>query len=231
MDAVTSPPRRVTSVEEVLERVLELRAATPRGRALLVALSGIDGAGKGFVAERLRERLVATGLATALVGVDGWLRLPHERFDAYRPGEHFYRRALRLEEMLERLVLPLRDRRSVDVVADFAEETAMAYRRHRHAFEDVDVVLVEGIQLLKRAYREHYDLAVWIDCSFETALERALARRQEGLSAEETVHAYRTIYFPAQRLHFELDDPRGSADVLLENDRRLASPHGAAVRQ
>jgi uridine kinase len=83
-------------------------------------------------------------------------------------------------------------------------------------------VLLEGVQLLKRAFREHYDLAVWIDCSFDTALERALARRQEGLSAEETLHAYRTIYFPAQTLHFELDDPRGSADVLLENDPCLA---------
>jgi uridine kinase len=114
MNAVTSLPRRVTRVEELLERVLDLRAATPRGRALLVALSGIDGAGKGVVAARLGDLLRARGLATALVGVDAWLRLPHERFDAYRPGEHFYARALRLEEMFERLVLPLRERRSVE---------------------------------------------------------------------------------------------------------------------
>jgi uridine kinase len=226
MNAVTSLPRRVTRVEELLERVLDLRAATPRGRALLVALSGIDGAGKGYLAERLRDRLVEADVRTALVGADAWLRLPHERFDAYRPAEHFYARALRLDEMFERLVLPLRERRSLDVVADFAEETACAYRRHRYAFQDVDVVLVEGIQLLKRAYREHYDLAVWIDCTFETALERALARRQEGLSAEETVHAYRTIYFPAQTLHFELDDPRGSADMLFENDPPRVRPQG-----
>jgi hypothetical protein len=42
------------------------------------------------------------------------------------------------------------------------------------------VVVVEGIYLLKRELRAHHDVSLWIDCSFETALERALAREQEG---------------------------------------------------
>ena len=29
------------------------------------------------------------------------------------------------------------------------------------------------------------------------------------------------IYFPAQKIHFELDDPRSAADVILTNDPRL----------
>ena len=50
---------------------------------------------------------------------------------------------------------------------------ATAYRRERYRFADVDVILLEVIFLLKRAYRYHYDLSIWIECNFETALRHA----------------------------------------------------------
>ena len=52
-------------------------------------------------------------------------------------------------------------------------------------FRDIDVVLVEGTFIFKQAHRSYFDIAVWIDCSLETALERALRRGQEGLPLPE----------------------------------------------
>ena len=83
------------------------------------------------------------------------------------------------------------------------------------------MIVLEGIFLLKTEYRRLYDLSVWIECSFETARERALARGQEGLSPAETVRAYETIYFPAQRIHFARDHPQAASDIVLLNDGRL----------
>jgi uridine kinase len=200
-----------------------------RSRALLVAISGIDGAGKGHVARQVEASLTARGVRVAAVSVDPWLRLPRERFNPADPARHFYERAIRFEEMFQTLVLPLRDRRSIRIEADAAEETATAYHRRLWEFEDVDVVLLEGIYLFRRAYRSHYDLACWLDCSFETALERAIARGQEGLGPEETVGAYRSIYFPAQEIHLARDAPRESADVVLSNDSSGRPPAGAVT--
>jgi uridine kinase len=199
-------------------------AAAHRGarrRSVLAAITGIDGSGKGYVTARIARALERLGIRVATVNVDGWLNLPHVRFDAANPAEHFYLHAIRFEELFSHLVLPLRDLRSVRVEANFAEETATAFRRRTYVFEDIDVILLEGIYLLKRAYRNHYDLSVWLDCSFETALERAIARGQEGLSPVATVHAYRSIYFPAQEIHFQRDAPRAAATVLVVNDPRL----------
>jgi len=199
------------------------------GRALLVAISGIDGSGKGHVTSQVSASLAARGLRVAPLSVDPWLRLPHERFDPADPSRHFYARAIRFEEMFETLVLPLRDRRSIRLEADAVEETAIAYHRRRWEFDDVDVVLLEGIYLFQTPYRLHYDLACWLDCSFETALERAIARGQEGLGPEETARAYRSIYFPAQEIHFERDSPRESADVVFSNDPSGRPPAGAVT--
>jgi len=208
----------VDSLQPAIDRIRAARRRVATDRGLLVALSGIDGSGKGYVTARIATALERDGLRPAVINIDGWLNLPHLRFSPCRPAAHFYAHALRFEEMFARLVLPLRDRRSVRLVADHVEETATTYRRHLYEFDDIDVILLEGIYLLKRSFRGQYDLSIWVECGFETALARAIARGQEGLSPAATARAYRTIYFPAQRIHLERDDPRGSADLLLPND-------------
>jgi len=200
------------------------RSGVSPGRSLLVGLSGIDGAGKGFLAGELCRELERTSLRVALLNVDGWLNLPAVRFSPRNPAEHFYRHALRLEEMFSDLVLPLRERGTHRLTAHYAEETATAYRDYRYEFREIDVVLLEGIFIYKRAHRSCFDLAIWIDCSFETALERALRRGQEGLRPAETIMAYETTFFPAQRLHCQRDEPRRLADGVLVNDPRLSAP-------
>jgi uridine kinase len=207
-------------MNDVVERIMATREGVPRERAVLVAVSGIDGSGKGYVTGRIVEALGKRGLVAVALNLDAWLALPPVRFSAERPAEHFYRHAVRFDEMFERLVLPLKESRAVRVEADVADETAHAFRRHTFEYHDVDVVVLEGIFLLKPAFRARYDLAFWVECGFDTALVRALRRAQEGLSYDETIHTYRTIYFPAQLIHFALDDPRSLADAIIANDIR-----------
>jgi uridine kinase len=225
--------RELNGLSAIVQEIADRRERHPPGMALLVGLSGIDGSGKGYVAGRLVAALIACGLRAEVINLDGWLNLPPVRFDPGRPAENFYENALRLDQLFARLVMPLRSTRSARVAMDFAEETATSYRPHTYEFEDLDVIILEGAYLFKRAYRGHFDLAVWIDCSWETALERAIARAQEGLPPDETVRAYRTIYFPAEEIHLARDDPRGSADLILPNDPRLdeREPAGSPARR
>lgn len=213
------------NLNDVVDMILRSRRDIPPDRSLLAAISGIDGCGKGYLTANLHDRL-AGPLKVAAVGIDGWLNLPGKRFDPQNLAEHFYRNGLRLDDMFEQFALPLKARRSCHIEMDFAEETATAYRKQRYDFDDIDVVLLEGVYLLKRQYRPHFDLAFWIDCTFETALERALARGQEHLARAETIRAYQTIYFPAQKIHFERDEPRASASAVVVNDPRLEPSGG-----
>jgi len=189
---------------------------------LVVGLSGIDGSGKGFVAKQIEARLALHSIAAANINVDGWLNLPNRRFNSTRPAEHFYENAIRFDELFAKLLLPLRECRSVNLAANFVEETAKSYRQRTYNFKNVGVVLVEGIFLFKSEHRKLFDLAIWVDCSFPTALSRALARAQEGLSPAETIRAYETIYFPAQKIHFDRDNPRETAHLIIDNDQTAA---------
>jgi uridine kinase len=208
----------MVGIDAAVEMILAGRRRVPAHESMLVAVSGIDGSGKGYVTERIIACIQRKSLHAVTVNVDGWLNFPSRRFHKERPEEHFYRHAIRFDDMFEQLILPLKRQRSIRVEADLAEETATVYHRHVYDFRDVDVIVLEGIYLLKRAFRRYYNLALWVNCSFETALIRALRREQEGLSPNETIQAYQTIYFLAQYIHFALDDLRSSADAILDND-------------
>jgi uridine kinase len=208
----------MSGIEEVVRKILERRAKIPDTRSLLVGLSGIDGCGKGYLATQLQAHLALRGVIPAILNVDGWLNLPQKRFDQSAPAVNFYENAIRLDQFFSQLVLPLRNWRSVHLLADVVEETASDYRKHTYDYRDVSVILVEGIFLFKPEYRKYFDLAIWIDCSFPTALARAIDRAQEGLSPAHTIAAYDTIYFPAQRIHLARDKPRENADLIFEND-------------
>jgi uridine kinase len=202
-------------------KIALLRSKIAPSNALLVGISGIDAGGKGFVTAKLASVLKHNGFKTAVINVDGWLNLPNVRFGGQNAGKHFYKHALRLDEMFERLILPLKQCGSVDIESDLTEETAAEFRRHRYSIDHADVVLLEGIFIFKRQYRKLFDLKIWVDCSFETAIKRAALRSQESLSVDDTVKAYRSIYFPAQITHFKRDQPRESADLTIVNDDRL----------
>lgn len=209
------------NLDTICDRILGKQRQVPPARSTLVGISGIDASGKGYLTAELAEELRRQGLHAAVLNVDGWLNLPSQRFNPVEPAQHFYEHALRLDEMFADLVLPLRDQRRVRICMEFVEETAIAFQRRTVEYADVDIVLLEGIFLFKRPYRAHFDLRLWIDCTFDTALQRAISRGQEALSPDETVRAYRTIYFPAQELHFQLDNPRACADAVIVNDPAL----------
>ena len=210
-----------STLQTVVDEILDARGSVPAERSVLAAVSGIDAAGKGYFTGRLVGALRDKGVRAVAINADAWLNIG--RFDPSNLPEHYYNDAIRFEEMFAGTVLPLRDRRSLRVEINYAEETSTEYERRSYEFEDVDVIVLEGIYLLKREFQAHYDRSVWIECGFETALERALARGQEGLPPDETVRDYRDIYNPAQELHFQRDNPKGAATLLVNNDARLGA--------
>jgi uridine kinase len=202
----------------VVDAIAQKRGAVAPDRAVLVGISGIDGSGKGFVTANLARALQAKSLSVALISADDWLNLPDVCINSDNFREHFYQHAIRFDEMFERLILPLKQNRGINITADCADAKATTFCKHHYEFRNIDIVLLEGIFLFKPGCRGYFDLKIWIECSFETALQRAIARGQEGLPPAETMKAFETIYLPAQRIHLARDNPREIADIIFANE-------------
>ncbi|REJ75982.1 MAG: hypothetical protein DWQ47_10150 [Acidobacteria bacterium] len=99
--------------------------------AFLAGIPGLDASGKGWAADRLMEILTGEGIRVGRLTADHWLSLPEVRFSDTDPGGNFYRNGLRLSEMFEGTVLPLKRERKIESWIDVLglEETLDAFER------------------------------------------------------------------------------------------------------
>ena len=188
-----------------------------------VAISGIDASGKGYVAKRLESELTRKGLRVANINVDLWQNPLLIRLAKENEAENFYQNVFRWNDVFNQLIIPLRKNRSIQLTSRLIASHADEYFDFEFNYTDIDILLIEGIFLFQQKYLEHYDYKVWIDCSFETGLQRALSRNVEKLTMERLIEDYGKYYYPAQRLHFNKDNPKALTDIIYCNDQLVGT--------
>jgi len=183
-----------------------------------IGVSGIDASGKGFVSRLLQSELEKQNLKVANINIDPWQNPLTVRLQKEDPARNFYNNVFRWDDFFSQLILPLKKTGSIYLETRLIRTDADEYYPFTYHLHKPDILLIEGIFLFKRELLEHYDFTIWIDCSFETGLRRAIVRNSENLSEEQLTRDYRIYYYPAQRYHFQKDDPRSAASIVYNND-------------
>ena len=135
-------------------------------------------------------------------------------------AENVYENIFRWQEFFQQLVIPLQRDKSIQLNTRLIRSDADVYYPFTYHYENLDILLIEGILLFREKYIPCYDYKIWIECSFETGLQRAIHRNVEKLDELQLIFDYNTYYYPAQRLHIDRDNPRSSADIIFNNDKQ-----------
>lgn len=133
-------------------------------------------------------------------------------------AENVYENIFRWNDFFEQLVFPLQKNKCIYLETKGIRSDEDVYYPLVYNFKNVEILLIEGILIFKEKYFPNYDYKVWIDCSFETGLQRAISRNVENIPEEQLIHDYDVFYYAAQRLHFERDDPKQAADFIYFNE-------------
>ncbi len=184
-------------------------------RARLVAVDGVDGAGKTVLADELAALLESRGTPVVRVGVDGF---HHRRAVRYRRGptspEGFYLDSYDVDRFRAEVVDAARAGRPVRT-AVFDHRTDRPVDTPPVPVPPGGVVLVDGIFLHRPELEDAWDLSVFLRASFAVTFRRMSAR--DGCPADpgDTRNAR---YVGGQRLYLAERDPQARADVLVDHD-------------
>jgi uridine kinase len=181
---------------------------------VVVAVDGVDGAGKTVFAGHLTEVVAAVGRPVLRASLDDFHR---PRVERYRRGrnspEGFWLDAFDHVAFVRPVVEPLRAGvqvrlRSHDLASDRAVDAPPV------AVRPGTVLVVDGLFLHRDELAGRWDLSVWLDVPFEVTAARMAAR--DGTPADPD-HPRMRRYVEGQRRYFAACSPWDRADVVVDN--------------
>jgi uridine kinase len=206
--------RRRSRVIEALGA--EIEATTSRSRFSRVAVDGVDGAGKTFLADELAQALRVRGVPTVRVSVDGF---HHPREIRYRRGrtdpEGFFRDSYDYGSFVSLVLEPLAPGGSgvytqavhdVDAERRAARVTAVA--------PPGAVLVVDGIFLHRDELVAFWDYSIWLDVPFEVSIPRGA---QRGFGDPDPASPANHRYVEGQRIYMRECAPAERATVIVDN--------------
>ena len=205
-------------VSELAAKIVEEYKQHSSPSLFTVAISGIDASGKGYITSLLKSELEKRGYHVANINIDPWQSPISIRLRKENAAANVYENIFRWNDFFEQLVFPLQRNKMIYLETQGIRSDADVYYPLIYDYKKIDILLIEGILLFKKKYVSYYDLKIWVDCSFETGLQRAIERNVEKLDKERLIYDYETYYYATQRLHFEIDNPQQAVDVIFYND-------------
>lgn len=213
------PSTPVTSLQRDLRD--EVRQHYRAGR-VIVAVDGIDGAGKSVFADGLAEVFAEDGAAVYRASLDGFQRPRAERYARGRTSpEGHYLDSYDYATFRRVLVDPFRVGGSAGFQLEAFDAARDAPVEAQWVTAPRDAVLVvDGIFLHRPELRGLWDWSLWLEVPFRVAYARRALRGGGDPDPDAPVNAR---YRQGQERYLREADPRRAASAVVENSD-LANP-------
>src|SRR5262245_40082908 len=208
--------------ERLLALVSEAVLRRAGKRPMLVAVDGVDCAGKSTFARELREYIVGLGRHAIAISLDGF----HEpRAARYKKGplssEGYYEDSFDYARLVAEFLAPVR---AADVattvnaaIFDVATDAPVSGWVVRVASRSI--VLFDGIFLLRSVLRPYWDFAIHLHIRPEISLARGIARDGAAMGGVAVARErYLVRYLPAQQRYLATEQPTRRADIVIDNE-------------
>jgi uridine kinase len=206
----------------VLVDLLGLMLGVRPGERAVVAIDGVDGAGKSHLAAELVALAEhVAGRQVLSVSMDGFHRPRARRYRDGRTAQTYYRDAFDYDAFQRSVLEPFRaGREIVPAVRDVTRDVAV----HPDPVEADDdaLLLVDGVFLHRPELVARWDATLFVHVPFEVSVPRGAARFPDRRVAgdEDPGHPTHARYVEAQRFYLDQAPVQQATWVLDNTDLR-----------
>lgn len=188
---------------------------------LLVAIDGVDTAGKTTLQRKLAEYLRQRGNSVIQASIDGFHNPAEKRYrQGSRSPRGYYEDTFDYDSLRSCLLEPFKNNSEPiykTAVYDFKTETMV--EQEPKTAESGSILLMEGVFLLRPELADYWDYSIFLHVDFEQVIARAKIRDQYLFGEEEIIEKrYRDKYIPGQQIYLKEADPFCNANIVVNNN-------------
>ncbi|MCA1060496.1 AAA family ATPase [Rossellomorea aquimaris] len=181
-------------------------------RPFIVGIDGLGGAGKTTFAKALKNKLKQK---TTILHLDDYIVEKRRR---YGTGEEEWYEYYALQWDIGTLQSSLFQKlhHTLDVTLPFYDSFSDMIIKKDFIYDQNTIVLIEGVFLQRKEWRDFFDYVIFLDCTHEQRTERVIGRDLYLGDEKERVAKYERRYWKAEDHYLLHDDPIGRADHIVK---------------
>ncbi|WP_244668306.1 kinase [Bacillus sp. NTK074B] len=180
-------------------------------RPFIVGIDGLGGAGKSTFAEALKREIK---YSASILHLDDYIV---EKSRRYGTGNEEWHEYYALQWDIASLTTDLFQKlhHNLEIILLFYDSSTDTIVQKEFHYTKDTLILIEGVFLQRKEWREFFDYVIFLDCPSETRVERVIRRDVYLGDEQERIAKYERRYWKAEDYYLLLENPVGRADDIF----------------
>lgn len=201
--------------DKIMERMKNLKELE---RPSIIGIDGLSGAGKTTITETITRELITYGYKVIAIHIDD---LIEERANRYNTGHpewyEYYSLQWDVQGIKEKLFEAVHQKLNHLHLKFYDKENDRCYMKSID-IEQCNVLLIEGIFLQRKEWKDFFDYMIYLDCPKEVRSERVLQRDAYIGDMNERLNKYERRYWIGEDYYSKEVNPIQNADIVINSE-------------
>ncbi|MCC5800887.1 kinase [Rossellomorea vietnamensis] len=183
-------------------------------RPFIVGIDGLGGSGKTTLARSLKQELILAKCDAVILHMDDYIVEKSERYGTGNEEWYEYYALQWNIELIRKELFQRLHGGCTSITLPFYESSSDSVVSKPIHLDGVRVVLVEGVFLQRKEWRDFFDFVIYLDCPSELRSERVIGRDTYLGDERARVEKYKRRYWLAEEHYLLHENPAGKADYI-----------------
>lgn len=185
-----------------------------KNRALVVGLDGLGGAGKTTFSQNVEQELRGSNYKVTTFHLDDHIVEKNKRYQTgHEEWYEYYYLQWDIEGIVTNLLEPLNN--SHHILLPFYDKFTDSIFTKRIDVLANSIVLIEGIFLQRKEWKNFFDFIAFLDCPFELRQKRVLNRDSYIGDFQVRLKKYSERYWLGEKHYINTVKPASIADLVI----------------
>jgi len=193
-------------LEEKILTVLKERMV--EGQRFILGIDGLSRSGKTTFTTKLKQHLQEKNIPIVIFHIDDYIVERKKRYNtSHEEWYEYYYLQWDLEGLTNNLFKQLKSSEILNLPT--YDQHSDMHNLQVMKIPDTCLIIVEGVFLQRKEWRDYYDYAIYFDCPRQKRFKR------ESKETQQNIEKFRNRYWKAEDYYLETESPEKHADFVF----------------